>query len=98
MQCLGMRPIFGQCWVSSSSGTRAPGRDGVLQTWSADCCSIDSSNFPEQSGIPIRHDWSNSCPLSWTPLGGMILADSPSDSDNAENRVRHQTSEQNDWA
>jgi len=36
-------------------------------------------------------------PISRTPPGGMILTDSPSDSDNAANRIRRQTSEQNDY-
>jgi hypothetical protein len=53
-------------------------------------------DFPEQSGVPIRHDWSNSCPVSWTRVGGMSLTDSPANSDTAENRIRHRTSELND--
>jgi hypothetical protein len=54
---------------------------------------IDSSNSLSNQAFrfvmigPIR------VPLSWTLLGGMIPTDSPSDSDTAENRIRHQTSE-----
>jgi hypothetical protein len=40
-------------------------------------------DFAEQSSVPIRHDWSDSCPLSWTRVGALILTDSPSDSDTA---------------